>query len=95
MRSIESNLEIFFLVCVLFWNSDNRVMVSFRVTFRVRYGVRFRVKFRVRYGLGLGKKVHACADRRLSFVTNVTFVFLNIIHKLVNLRTQFKPDVVV
>ena len=40
------------------------------------------------------KNAHACADRPLSFVTNVTFVFLNIIHKIVNLRTQFKFEVV-
>ena len=53
-RSIESNSEIIFLGCVLFWNSDIcRIMVSFRVSFmvrfRVRYGVRFRVRFKVRF----------------------------------------------
>ena len=40
MRSIESNSEIIFLGYVLFWNSDSRVMVSFRVRIRVRCRVR-------------------------------------------------------
>ena len=43
----------------------------------------------------LVKKVRACADRLLSFVTKVTFVFVNIIHRLVDFRTHFKLEVVV
>ena len=42
-----------------------------------------------------GKKVRACADRLLSFVTKVTFVFVNIIYRLVDFRTHFKLEVVV
>ena len=48
VHSIESNSEILFLGCVLFWNSDSRDMVSVRGRVKLSLGLDLEL------GMGLG-----------------------------------------